>query len=60
MLSGPMDVLRAIGNTSIVRLRRVVPPRCADSVLYGAHCTRIAGEALNPGSDRQNVLAGSR
>lgn len=30
MLSGPMDVLRAIGNTSIVRLRRVVPPGCAD------------------------------
>lgn len=25
-----MDILSAIGNTSIVRLRRVVPPRCAD------------------------------
>ena len=25
-----MDILRAIGNTSIVRLRRVVPPNCAD------------------------------
>jgi cysteine synthase len=25
-----MDVLGAIGNTSIVRLRKVVPPRCAD------------------------------
>jgi cysteine synthase A len=25
-----MDILRAIGNTSIVRLRRVVPPDCAD------------------------------
>jgi cysteine synthase A len=25
-----MDVLDAIGNTSIVRLRKVVPPRCAD------------------------------
>lgn len=25
-----MDVLRAIGNTSIVRLRKVVPPNCAD------------------------------
>ncbi len=25
-----MDVLRAIGNTSLVRLRRVVPPDCAD------------------------------
>src|SRR6266850_5380167 len=25
-----MDVLSAIGNTSIVRLRKVVPPRCAD------------------------------
>ncbi len=25
-----MDVLRAIGNTSMVRLRRVVPPGCAD------------------------------
>ena len=25
-----MDILRAIGNTSIVRLRRVVPPGCAD------------------------------
>jgi len=26
----PMDILRAIGNTSMVRLRRVVPPKCAD------------------------------
>ena len=25
-----MDVLQAIGNTSLVRLRRVVPPGCAD------------------------------
>ena len=25
-----MDVLHAIGNTSIVRLRKVVPPKCAD------------------------------
>ena len=25
-----MDILRAIGNTSIVRLRKVVPPKCAD------------------------------
>jgi len=25
-----MDILHAIGNTSIVRLRRVVPPSCAD------------------------------
>ena len=25
-----MDVLSAIGNTSLVRLRRVVPPDCAD------------------------------
>jgi cysteine synthase A len=25
-----VDILSAIGNTSIVRLRRVVPPRCAD------------------------------
>jgi cysteine synthase len=25
-----MNVLRAIGNTSIIRLRKVVPPRCAD------------------------------
>jgi len=25
-----MDILRAIGNTSIVRLRTVVPPNCAD------------------------------
>jgi cysteine synthase len=25
-----MDILRAIGNTSIARLRKVVPPRCAD------------------------------
>ena len=25
-----MDVLQAIGNTSLVRLRKVVPPRCAD------------------------------
>lgn len=25
-----MDILRAIGNTSIVRLRKVVPPNCAD------------------------------
>jgi cysteine synthase A len=24
-----MDILEAIGNTSLVRLRRVVPPRCA-------------------------------
>ena len=26
----PMDILRAIGNTSMVRLRKVVPPECAD------------------------------
>jgi cysteine synthase A len=26
----PMDILHAIGNTSIVRLRKVVPPNCAD------------------------------
>src|SRR4030095_13547195 len=25
-----MDVLDAIGNTSLVRLRKVVPPRCAE------------------------------
>jgi cysteine synthase A len=25
-----MDIFHAIGNTSMVRLRRVVPPRCAD------------------------------
>jgi len=25
-----MDILHAIGNTSIVRLRRVVPSGCAD------------------------------
>ena len=25
-----MDILKAIGNTSLVRLRRVVPPGCAD------------------------------
>jgi cysteine synthase A len=25
----PMDILQAIGNTSIVRLRKVVPPNCA-------------------------------
>jgi hypothetical protein len=25
-----MDILRAIGNTSMVRLRKVVPPECAD------------------------------
>src|SRR5512144_3285987 len=25
----PMDILDAIGNTSMVRLRKVVPPRCA-------------------------------
>jgi cysteine synthase A len=25
-----MDILRAIGNTSLVRLRKVVPPDCAD------------------------------
>jgi cysteine synthase A len=25
-----MDILRAIGNTSLVRLRKVVPPNCAD------------------------------
>jgi cysteine synthase A len=25
-----MDILRAIGNTSLVRLRKVVPPGCAD------------------------------
>ena len=25
-----MDILHAIGNTSMVRLRRVVPPKCAD------------------------------
>jgi cysteine synthase len=26
----PLDILRAIGNTSMVRLRKVVPPGCAD------------------------------
>src|SRR4030066_2581167 len=25
-----MDILQAIGNTSMVRLRKVVPPNCAD------------------------------
>ena len=25
-----MDILDAIGNTSLVQLRKVVPPRCAD------------------------------
>ena len=25
-----MDILSAVGNTSIVRLRRIVPPGCAD------------------------------
>jgi cysteine synthase len=25
-----MDILHAVGNTSMVRLRKVVPPRCAD------------------------------
>ena len=25
-----MDILHAIGNTSIVRLRKVVPSKCAD------------------------------
>ena len=25
-----MDILRAIGSTSLVRLRKVVPPGCAD------------------------------
>ncbi|MCI0572576.1 MAG: pyridoxal-phosphate dependent enzyme, partial [Myxococcaceae bacterium] len=25
-----MDILHAIGNTSLVRLRKVVPPNCAD------------------------------
>jgi len=25
-----MDILKAIGNTSMVRLRKVVPPKCAD------------------------------
>ena len=25
-----MDILNAIGNTSLVRLRKVVPPNCAD------------------------------
>src|SRR5205085_11350802 len=26
-----MDILEAIGNTSLVRLRKVVPPDCADA-----------------------------
>ncbi len=26
----PMDILQAIGNISLVRLRKVVPPHCAD------------------------------
>jgi len=26
----PVDILRTIGNTSMVRLRKVVPPNCAD------------------------------
>lgn len=25
-----MDILHAVGNTSMVRLRKVVPPKCAD------------------------------
>jgi len=25
-----MDILQAIGNTSMVRLRKVVPPNCGD------------------------------
>jgi cysteine synthase len=28
--AGAMDILHAIGNTSLVRLRKVVPPGCAD------------------------------
>ncbi len=28
--TAPMDILRSIGNTSLVRLRKVVPPGCAD------------------------------
>ena len=28
--ASPMDILHAIGNTSIVQLRKVVPPNCAD------------------------------
>lgn len=28
--TGSMDILRAIGNTSMVRLRKVVPPDCAE------------------------------
>jgi len=28
-----MDILHAIGNTSIVRLRKVVPPNCADIIV---------------------------
>jgi cysteine synthase len=26
----PMDILHAIGNTSMVRLRKIVPPKCGD------------------------------
>src|SRR5512147_2130318 len=28
-----MDILQAIGNTSLVRLRKIVPPNCADIVV---------------------------
>jgi len=30
MTRAPLDVLEAVGGTSMVRLRRVVPPKCAD------------------------------
>jgi cysteine synthase A len=39
---GPADVLKAIGNTSIVRLRRIVPPDCAD-VFVKLECENPTG-----------------
>src|ERR1700674_5732524 len=45
----PMDILRIIGNTSIVRLRRVVPPNCADILV------KLEGE--NPTGSMKDRMA---
>ncbi|MBP7866831.1 MAG: cysteine synthase family protein [Acidobacteria bacterium] len=46
-----MDILKAVGNTSMVRLRRVVPPGCADIVV------KLEGE--NPTGSMKDRMASS-
>src|SRR5437868_6471049 len=70
-----MDILKAIGNTSMVRLRKVVPPNCAeifvklewenptgsmkDRMAYGAISRAEAEGRLKPGDTVVEYSGGS-